>query len=163
MSRYFNRSYALIAAVIAVMVVAWSLPEPAEARRGGGGHRGVKGNTHTSVNRNRNVNRNVNRNTNVNRNVKVNNRRDVNINRNVNIDVDHRHGGRYYDRHYHPVATAAAVATTAAVIGSIVYSLPSNCTTVVVGNVSYRQCGSTWYQPRYAGGSTTYVVVNDPH
>lgn len=164
MSRFFNRSYALITAVVAVMVVAWVLPEPAEARRGGGGHRGggggggahrsVKGRTHT------NVNRGASRSTNVNRkNVNVNNR-NVNVNKNVNVDVDRR--GGYYGRGYHPVARTAAVVGTAAVIGSIVYSLPSNCTTVVTNNISYRQCGSTWYEPRYSGGSTSYVVVNAP-
>ncbi|MEN8214255.1 MAG: DUF6515 family protein [Pseudomonadota bacterium] len=166
MMTLLNKSKVLALATIAVMIVAWSLPEPAEARRGGGGHRSVKGKTHTNVNRNRNVNknRNVNRNTNVNRNrnVNVSDRRNVNINKNVNIDVDHRHGG-YYGRNYHPVATAAAVTATAAVVGSIIYSLPSNCQTIVTNNVSYRQCGSTWYQPRYSGGSTSYVVVNSPY
>ena len=47
-------------------------------------------------------------------------------------------------------------------IGSIVYSLPPNCTTVVVNGFAYRQCGSSWYQPQIAGSTTTYVVVNPP-
>jgi len=33
---------------------------------------------------------------------------------------------------------------------------------VVVNGMSYYQCGSTWYQPRYAGSQVTYVVVNPP-
>jgi hypothetical protein len=86
--------------------------------------------TRTSVNRNVNVNKNVN----------------VNTNRHVDIDVD---------RHYHPIATAAAVtatvAVTSAIVGSIVHSIPPSCTVVQVGNVAYQQCGSTWYQPQYAG------------
>ena len=41
-------------------------------------------------------------------------------------------------------------------------SLPPSCSTVMVGNVAYQQCGSTWYQPRYAGSAVTYVVVNPP-
>jgi hypothetical protein len=67
---------------------------------------------------------------------------------------------------YHPVARTAAVvgtaAVTAAVVGSVVHSLPPQCTTTMVGNVAYQQCGSTWYQPRYSGSEVTYVVVNPP-
>lgn len=67
---------------------------------------------------------------------------------------------------YRPVARTAAVvgtaAVTAAVVGSVVRSLPPQCSTVVAGGVTYQQCGSTWYQPRYAGSQVTYVVVNPP-
>jgi len=68
--------------------------------------------------------------------------------------------------HYHPVAravgTTAAVAATAAIVGSVVYSLPPSCTTVVTAGVTYQQCGGAYYQPRYAGTQVTYVVVNPP-
>lgn len=67
---------------------------------------------------------------------------------------------------YHPVARAAVVTgaavATAAVVGSVVRTLPPQCTSVVVGGVAYQQCGSAWYQPRYAGSQVTYVVVNPP-
>jgi hypothetical protein len=67
---------------------------------------------------------------------------------------------------YHPVARAAVVTTaavgTAVVVGSMVHSLPPTCTSVMVGNVAYQQCGKTYYQPRYAGSEVTYVVVNPP-
>jgi hypothetical protein len=33
---------------------------------------------------------------------------------------------------------------------------------VVVNGISYQQCGSVWYQPRYAGTSVEYVVVAQP-
>ncbi|CAG9244373.1 conserved exported hypothetical protein [Paraburkholderia unamae] len=73
------------------------------------------------------------------------------------------HGGWYND---HPVATAAAVTgavvATAAVVGSIVHSLPPSCSAMSVNGVTYQQCGSTWYQPQYAGTSVQYVVVNPP-
>jgi uncharacterized membrane protein len=66
----------------------------------------------------------------------------------------------------HPVARTAAVvgtaAVTAAVVGSVVHSVPPSCTSVMVGNVAYQQCGNTWYQPRYAGSQVTYVVVSPP-
>jgi hypothetical protein len=103
-----------------------------------------------------NVNQNVTH-TNVNRNAQVNS--NVNVNRNINVDVDNHND-------YHPVATAAAVtagvALTSAVIGSMVYSLPPSCSAVVVNGFTYQQCGSSWYQPQYAGTQVSYVVVNPP-
>lgn len=67
---------------------------------------------------------------------------------------------------YHPVARAAVVTgaavATAAVVGSVVRTLPPHCSAVVVGGVTYQQCGNAWYQPRYAGSQVTYVVVNPP-
>jgi hypothetical protein len=64
---------------------------------------------------------------------------------------------------YRPVARTAAVVGTAAVIGSVAYSLPPSCSSVVMGGVAYQQCGSTWYQPAYAGTTVQYTVVNPPH
>jgi hypothetical protein len=67
---------------------------------------------------------------------------------------------------YRPVARTAAVvgtaAVTAAVVGSVVHTLPPSCTAVMVGNVAYQQCGSTWYRPSYAGTTVNYTVVNAP-
>jgi len=67
---------------------------------------------------------------------------------------------------YHPVATAAAVTATAlvtaAVVGSIVNTLPPSCSTVIVNRFAYQQCGNTWYQPQKSGSTTTYVVLNPP-
>ena len=121
--------------------------------------RAVRGSANTSVNRNVNVNRNAN----------VNVNRTVNVNRNVDVNVHGGYRGGYYGGYgccYHPVATAAAVTAaavvTAAVVGSIVNSIPPSCTSVVVNGFAYQQCGSTWYQPQFAGTTTTYVVVNAP-
>jgi len=65
-----------------------------------------------------------------------------------------------------PVARAAvattAVVATAVAVGTVARSLPPSCSSVIVGNVAYQQCGSTWYQPRYSGSQVTYVVVNPP-
>jgi hypothetical protein len=128
---------------------------------GGGRAQSTSANRGGSANRSGNANRsaNVNNNTNVNRNVNVN--QNVNVHRDIDVDVDH---GHYH--HHHPVATAvgvgAAVAVTAAVVGSIVYSLPPSCTAIVSAGVTYQQCGSTWYQPRYSGTQVSYTVVNPP-
>ncbi|MBS0455057.1 MAG: hypothetical protein JSS14_27485 [Proteobacteria bacterium] len=107
------------------------------------------GSTRTSVNRSASVNHasDINRTTN------------VNVNRNVNVDVD-------ADRNWHPVATAAvttaAVATTAAVIGSVTRTLPPACVPVQMGAVVYQQCGGAYYQPQYVGTTVQYVVVSPP-
>lgn len=110
--------------------------------------RGVRGTTRTNVS---GGNVNVNRNTN------------VNVDRHVDVDVD---ADRHWDGDDHPVARAAAVgaavAVTAAAIGSIAYSIPESCVPVDVNGVTYQQCGSTWYQPQYAGDSVQYVVVDAP-
>ncbi|MBK7743936.1 MAG: hypothetical protein IPI40_09790 [Betaproteobacteria bacterium] len=68
-----------------------------------------------------------------------------------------------WDDHHHPIATGMAIGATAAitsaVIGSMVYTLPPACQTVVVNGVGYNNCGGTWYQPQYVGTSVQYVVV----
>ena len=150
MARKTLRTTLLGIAATALVVVQLMYTDTAEAR-------GARGYARTNVNVNRGFDRNVNRN--VNRNFD----RNVNVNRNVNVDVD-RHGwGCCYD---HPIAAGVAVGTaaavTAAAIGSVVYSLPPSCTSVIVSGISYQQCGSAWYQPQYAGSNVTYVVVNPP-
>jgi hypothetical protein len=85
------------------------------------------------------------------------------IHRDVDIDVH----GRYYGRCcYYPVATAAAVTAaagvTAAVVGSVVHTLPPPCSAVTANGTTFQQCGTTRYQPQFAGTSVTYVVVNAP-
>jgi hypothetical protein len=98
------------------------------------------------------------------RSTSVNNVNNVNVhhNTNVNVHVDNHHSG--WDAH--PVAAVAAVTTavavTAAVIGSIVYTPPPSCVPVNVNGVTYHQCGSTWYQPQYVGTQVQYVVIVAP-
>jgi hypothetical protein len=153
--RRASASAGLLAGALATVVLT-TLPGPALAGRE------VKNNTRTSVNKNSNTNHNTNvnrnTNTNVNRNTNVNVDRNVNVNthRDVDIDVDVDHG-------WNPVATVAAVAVTAAVVGSIVNTLPpSGCYPVQIGPTLYQQCGSYWYQPQYYGTTVQYVVVNPP-
>ena len=121
-------------------------------------------NVRSSGRANVNSNKNVNVNRNTNKNVNVNSHRDVDI----DVDVDHHHHGGYYGGccYHSGVGTAMAVTATAmvtaAVIGSVVNTLPPSCSTVIVNGFAYQQCGSTWYQPQIAGSSTTYIVVNAP-
>jgi hypothetical protein len=121
--------------------------------------RGSRGAARSSVSRSSsaNVNRNVSRDVNANRSVN----RNIDVDRDIDVDVDRRYGvGNGCC--YHPVARTAAAVTTAAVIGSMVYSLPSSCSEVSVDGVTYQQCGSAWYQPQFSGSSVTYIVVNPP-
>jgi hypothetical protein len=121
--------------------------------------RGSRGAARSNVSRSAssNVNRSVSRDVNANRSVN----RNIDVDRDIDVDVDRRYGGGY-GCCYHPVARTAAAVTTAAVIGSMVYSLPSSCQEISVNGLTYQQCGSTWYQPQFSGSSVTYVVVNPP-
>ena len=126
----------------------------AAARAGGGGHSGGAGQRAYPDNRHADARSNNVRNTSVN---------NVNVNRNVNVNQ----GGGGWNNNYHPVATAAAVtatvAVTAAVVGSIVQTVPPNCSPYNYNGIAYQQCGSTWYQPQYVGNQVQYVVVNPPN
>jgi hypothetical protein len=139
--------------VFLTIVIACILPLTLSAQR-------YRGAAQTNINHNRNVNVNANRNVNVNVN------RNVNVNNNIHGGY---YGGGYYSGGccYHPVAVAAAVTATAvvtaAIVGSMVHTLPPSCSMVIVNGLSYQQCGSTWYQPQFSGSTTTYVVVNQPH
>ena len=143
-----NRTIRISLAVALALGALGSLPVQAREVRS-------SGRANVNSNKNVNVNRNVNKN--------------VNVNRDIDIDVDHHHhhGGYYGGCCYHSgVGTAMAVTATAmvtaAVIGSVVNTLPPSCTMVMINGFAYQQCGSTWYQPQIAGSSTTYVVVNPP-
>lgn len=92
---------------------------------------------------------------------------DINVNRNVNVDGgDWNNGGGWYDNDYHPVARGmafgAAAAVTSAAIGSMMYSLPPNCSPYPYATYTYYNCGGVYYQPQYQGSDVTYVVVEAP-
>ncbi|MDN0075437.1 hypothetical protein QU481_11095 [Crenobacter sp. SG2303] len=152
------------AQLILLLVCSALAVEPALARRGGGVSsprpNASVANRPPIPNNTRNVRTN-DRNATMNNNVRVSREANVNVNKNVNVQ-----GNNGWNDDYHPVATAAAVgatvAVTAAVVGNVVHSIPPSCTAVMVGNVAYQQCGSTWYQPQYSGTSVQYVVVNPP-
>lgn len=143
--------------------------EVAEAARGG-----ARASAQTSVNRpaanaqrgsaNRSASttsssRSVNRNTSTSRST------------NIDIDVDNGCCGNGWDDNDwgdgdlddNPVAKAALITGTVAAIGSIVRQPPANCVPVVHQEITYQQCGSTWYQPQYSGTTVQYVVVSPPY
>ena len=148
-----------------------SRPQASTGARGGGGgaNRQVRASSGSNLNTASRGNANVNRsgartasNTNINRsgnrNVNTGNINTGDIN--VNVDNDCCDGGWGYGAN--PVARGAAIATTAAVMGSYYSTLPSGCVTVVRVGINYSRCGSTWYQPTYSGANVQYVVVAEP-
>ena len=150
MTQRFSPGRSLALSVGMAAVAAMLSASASEARQV---HRGA----HVNVNRHVNVKRNVHVNTNK-KNVNVKNNVNVNVKNNVNV---HRNVHSDWDRyHYHPVATGVAVA---AVVGSVVYSLPSGCGYQNINGVRYYQCGGDWYEQRYAGSQLTYVVVPPPY
>jgi Family of unknown function (DUF6515) len=156
------RSSILYALVLFTSFATGVSAGPSHGKSAGGNH-SARSSASSSVNRG--TSSNVNKSTNVNTNKNVN----VNSNKNVNVNVDNNRGysGGYNSGCcYHPVATAAAVTATAvvtaAVVGSMVNTLPPSCSTVIMNGIAYQQCGSTWYQPQFSNGNTTYVVINAP-
>ena len=130
-----------------------SLFTQAEARRGGGASRGRSSSRNRSSNRNRNVNRNSNRNVN----------RNVNRNKNVNVNV--RHNNRYYGRRGYYGGRALVGFGTALAVGTMISAstMPSSCVTTYANGITYRRCGSSYYQPFYEGDTVAYRVVNSPY
>lgn len=61
------------------------------------------------------------------------------------------------------VGTAAVVGGAAVATAATVATLPPSCTTVMNAGVSYRQCGSSWYQPAYEGPNMVYQTVPPPY
>ncbi|MGY6275755.1 hypothetical protein [Methylomonas sp. MgM2] len=159
-----------LSAALCGILFCSALVSPSDAYARGGG-RNISRSHVNNFNRggannfNRNVGVNRNQNLNVNRNVNAN----VNVNRNVNVHGGYYGGGGYYGRPYYGgVSTGAAVAIglTGLAVGAMIGAsqVPSSgCTTVMVRGIGYRQCGSTWLQPQYAGSQVNYVVVNSPY
>jgi hypothetical protein len=154
MKKSFNTL--LVTPMIALILAGFVLLPVAEGAARGGGGRGGAGGGRQNVqvdDSKRDVRTNNVRNTSTS---------NVNVNRNTNVNIDVDQRGGDWDNDYHPVAAGAAVAATAAVVGSMVRSVPPSCVPVNYNNIVYQQCGSTWYQPQYVGTQVQYEVVNPP-
>jgi hypothetical protein len=134
---------------------------------GGGANRSVRASSGSSISTASRGNANVNRGNatrsanNVNRSGNRVNTGNINTGDvNVNVDNNCCNGGWGYGAH--PVARGAAIATTAAVMGSYYSALPGGCVTVVRIGINYSRCGSVWYQPIYSGANVQYQVVAEP-
>ncbi len=110
------------------------------ASRGSMGHARTRPATRPSTGRQvGNSNRNINSNRNVNRN--------VNVKRNVNVNVNHRCYGGYGHGYGYYGNRAIYGFAAGLVIGSMIAAstMPTTCTTVVANGISYRRCGSSYY------------------
>ena len=87
------------------------------------------------------------------------------VNKNVNVNVNHRYYGGYGHGYGYYGGRPILAFTTGLVIGSIIAAstMPKSCTTVMVGGVNYRQCGSSYYMPVYQGDTLVYKVVDSPY
>ena len=68
----------------------------------------------------------------------------------------------YWRDHHEYYEDRWRFAVGASLTASAFRSLSCASNTVVVGGVTYYQCGSTWYQRSYTGGNVTYIVVTAP-
>jgi hypothetical protein len=57
---------------------------------------------------------------------------------------------------------SAAPAASGVPIGTVVQALPAGCKSVVVGGVSYSDCGGVFYKAAFQGNNLVYVVVPSP-
>jgi hypothetical protein len=109
--------------------------------------------------------------------------RHINVDNEIDIDGDWGDWGDGCCFVDHPIAAGIwAGAATAAVAGAydyyddwddypypyyppetVVYTIPSDCTTVVENGVTYKQCGDQWYEPSFSGTDVNYTVVNSPY
>lgn len=170
--RLARRSRGVATSLLAASLLAVTAL-PAQAERGDlrnttrtNLHHHGKDRPNINLNRPPNINNNNNHqrppNINVNRPTNINVNRPSNVNVNVNQGGGGYYGGGHYDRGPSFGAVVAATIVTAVVIGAVVNSIPPDCDTLVVNGVAYRNCGGTYYQPRYQGNSVSYVVVNRP-
>jgi hypothetical protein len=173
MKRLFGKLPATAAAILVAASFAMVSVDAAGARGGGGGGGGGGGARAGgggggaqagggAAKQNAQVNNsNADARTNNVRSTSVNNVNNVNVERNVNVNVSGNNGccNNGWDNDYHPVATAAAITATAAVIGSLVRAPPPGCVPVNYGGVVYQQCGSTWYAPQ----GSQFAVVAPPY
>ena len=168
------------ALALAALVVTLGIGDAAAQRRGGGG--GARGggggqmamSSVSSANRGNGNRGNLGGGNRGNGNYGGNggnrgngNRGNVNVGNNVNINIDNDyngHRGGYYGGGRYPVAAGVVIGAMAvsrgAAIGSYYASLPSSCTIIMRGGVSYHYCGSVYYQQTWSGNDVVYVVVN---
>ena len=85
---------------------------------------------------------------------RMDNRKDARSEYQEHYEHHHDYSEFYEDRWKYAVGASLTAASFRA--------LTCTPSTVIVGGVSYYQCGSSWYQRGYSGGSTTYVIINAP-
>ena len=59
-------------------------------------------------------------------------------------------------------ANTAASTAGSVPIGTVVKTLPGDCTAVTVGGVKYQDCAGSFYKAAFQGNNLVYVVVQKP-
>jgi hypothetical protein len=62
-----------------------------------------------------------------------------------------------------PAFVSSKPSEPSAPIGTILYSLPNDCTKTFTNGKVYYQCGSTYYQAVYQAGTLVYEAVKAPY
>ena len=174
---------AILCAVSLVLFVIFDAESRGRGGRGGGGfHRGGAaaggsfghqrsyGGSNRSNRSNRMNTSNGRMNTS---NDRVNNRADNRNDRNdrANDRMDNRqdryqdrreYRDDYYDDRREWVEDRQRLRVGAYLTASAFGAMSCSPTIVVVGGITYNQCGGGWYQRAYRSGSVTYIVVNAP-
>ncbi len=162
--------FAILCAVTLVMFVVFDAESRGRGGRGGGGfnrggaaaggsfghqrsYGGGNRSNRTNNNNDRMNDRAGDRNDRMNE--RTDNRQDHYQDRRENVDD-------YYDDRREWVEDRQAVRIGAYLTASAFGAMSCSPTIVVVGGVTYNQCGGDWYQRAYRGGSVTYIVVNAP-
>ena len=103
----------------------------------------------------------------------------INIDNEIDIDGDWGDWGDGCCWVDHPIGAGIVAGATAAAIaddiydyddypypyypmGTTVYTIPSDCVTVVENGIAYKQCGDQWYEPSFSGTEVNYTVVTAP-
>lgn len=61
-----------------------------------------------------------------------------------------------------PVVVQQPVYVSAPAIGSVVVTLPGNCTSATVNGTRYYRCDGTFYKPHFGSNGVYYTVVPNP-
>ena len=155
--------FALLCGVSLVLLVVFDAESRGRGGRGGGGfsrggaaaggsfghQRGYGGSNRMNNNNGRMNDRADDRND------RMDNRQDHYQDRRDHVDD-------YYDDRREWVEDRQAVRIGAYLTASAFGAMSCSPTIVVVGGVTYNQCGGDWYQRAYRSGSVTYIVVTAP-
>ncbi len=162
--------FALLCAVSLVLLVVFDAESRGRGGRGGGGcnrggaaaggsfgHQRSYGGGNRSNRTYNNSDRMDNRADD--RNDRMNERTD---NRQDRYQDRREYADDYYDDRREWVEDRQAMRIGAYLTASAFGAMSCSPTIVVVGGVTYNQCGGDWYQRAYRGGSVTYIVVTAP-
>jgi hypothetical protein len=152
--------FALLCGVSLVLLVVFDAESRGRGGRGGGGFNRGGAAAGGSFGHQRGYGGSNRMNNN---NGRMNDRADDRMDNRQDHYQDRRdHVDDYYDDRREWVEDRQAVRIGAYLTASAFGAMSCSPTIVVVGGVTYNQCGGDWYQRAYRSGSVTYIVVTAP-